>query len=76
MNSCPIWFIVCPGVKSGDGHLLTAVNILNGVQNFDAFRQGHLECLAAGNQPHASGPLVNDRRADRLRQGRPKTALS
>jgi len=54
MNSCPIWFIVCPGVKSGDGHLLTAVNILNGVQNFDAFRQGHLECLAAGNQPYAS----------------------
>jgi hypothetical protein len=44
---------------SGDGHILTEVNILNGVQNFDAFRQGPLECLAAGNQSHAAGPFYS-----------------
>jgi len=76
MNSGPVCFIVCPGVKSSEGHIFTAVNILNGIQNFDAFRQGPLECLAAGYQLHASGPLVNDRRANRTRQGRLKTALS
>jgi hypothetical protein len=54
--------------KSGDGYILTEIYILHGIQNFDAFRHGPLECLAAGDQPHATGPLIDNRRADCLGQ--------
>src|SRR5690554_2167637 len=51
---------------SGDRHAFIQIDILNGIEQFDTFRHRLLERLAPGNQPHATGTLVNHRGAHRL----------
>src|SRR5215207_6256640 len=51
---------------SRDRDLFGEVNVLNGVEEADAFVHRALESLAARNQPHAAAALVDDGRADGL----------
>src|SRR5687767_4697000 len=55
-----------PGKVSGDGDLFGEVDVLNGVEELDAFGHRALERLAARNQPHPAAALVDDGRADGL----------
>src|SRR6185503_17807986 len=46
----------------GDRDLLVQVNVLNRVEQLDAFLHRPLERLAARDEPHTAGALVDDRR--------------
>ena len=54
------------GQRLGDRHVLREIHVLDGVEQLDAFLHRLLEGLAAGNQAHAAGALVDHRRAHRL----------
>lgn len=54
--------------SSGDGDALAEVDVLDGVEQDDAVLHVLLEGLATGNQPHAAGTLVDNRRLDGLGQ--------
>src|SRR5205085_7304967 len=45
-------------------HALVQVHVLDGVEHLDPLVHRPLEGLAAGDQAHAAGPLVDHRRAD------------
>src|SRR5581483_5486084 len=45
--------------SSGDCDFRIQINILDGVEQFHAFRHGALEGLPAGDEAHASGALVD-----------------
>ena len=51
-----------------DGHFIVEVNVLNGVQQGDAVLHRTLEGLAAADEPHAPGALVDHGRRDGLLQ--------
>src|SRR4051794_18152390 len=46
---------------SGDGDACVEVDVLDGVEQLDALARGALERLAARDQAHPAGPLVDDR---------------
>ena len=48
------------------GDLLRKINVLNRVQQLDAFVHRPLECFAAGDQAHAAAAFVDDGGAHRL----------
>ena len=50
------------GWASGDGDGLVEVDVLDDVQEADAFVHGALESFAAADEAHAAGALVDDRR--------------
>src|SRR6202020_196632 len=54
--------------RSGDRDLFVQVDVLNAVDEGGALGQRALEGLAADNEAHAPGPLVDHRGADGLGQ--------
>src|SRR5579884_1026138 len=54
--------------RSGHRDGRMQIDVLDGVQQPDAFGQWPLERLAPGDQPHAAGALVDHRRGHRLGQ--------
>src|SRR3954471_19651794 len=53
-------------VGSGDGDPRVEVDVLDGVEQLDALARGALEGLAARDEAHPPGPLVDDRGRDGL----------
>ena len=50
------FFYVC---ESGDGHIGTEIDVLNVVEELDAFVHGALKCLAPRDEASASGAFVD-----------------
>ena len=57
---------VAAGSGSGDGNRGVEVDVLDGVEELDAFRERALERLASDDEPDPSGALVDDRGAHDL----------
>ena len=55
-------------VWSRNRDLFAEVNILNRVQQLDAFAHRTLKCLATGDEAGAAAALIDDRGAHRFRQ--------
>ena len=53
-------------VRLRDRHCVVEVDVLNGVQQFDAVGKGLLKRLATGDQSGAAGAFVDDGRPHRL----------
>lgn len=50
--------------RSSDGHVFAEVNVLDSVQEFDAFGHWALERFAAGDEAGSAAAFVDDRGAD------------
>src|SRR5580698_3632929 len=50
----------------GDRDVLAEVDVLDGLKELGPFFHRPLESLAAGNEPHTAGPLVDNSGFDRL----------
>src|SRR5436853_7469349 len=55
-------------LRLSDSDLLRQINVLDGVEDFNAFVHRFLKGLAPADQAHAAGALVDHRRAYRLLQ--------
>ena len=60
------WVIVRDEWRSGDRHLRTQVDVLNGVEKGDTLRERLLERFAARDETHTAGALVDHSRHDSL----------